>query len=287
MKLLVFLLLPCLSLSEVVPEDVTGFGECDQFFLNNDPPRFTPELPNTQKICQCVWDENDEQKYLYATLYNTDWRIPVYSAYVFYRSISVGRCNPWYIEPQLDGDAEPCMAPKGRKKRDNQAVNKDYEKQDPNKPKYDKGHLYPVQHTYDHVSMLATSTLTNAAPQNSHFNQYQWKEHEKAVATALTDCAEAYVVTGVVPDPDPNKKLNKIVTVSKYYWRATCCLKNGVYTGTGYFGPNNNDKVEELTITELQNKLAKDYGVTIVIFPSIPIPTGSKRPFPGVTGGCI
>ncbi|KAK7122148.1 hypothetical protein R3I93_023080 [Phoxinus phoxinus] len=270
MKLLVFLLLPCLSLSEVVP----GFSKCRKFFVYKVPPKFTPELSNTQKICQCVWDEYDEQKYLYATLYNTDWRIPVYSAYVFYRSESVGRCDPWYIEPQLDEDAEPCMAPKGCTICNNQAVNSDYEKQDPNNP-YDKGHLYPVQHTYNHVSMLATSTLTNAAPQDSTFNRGQWKKHEKDVATDLTACeSEAYVVTGVVPNTNI-PTLKDRVTVSKYYWRATCCLKNGVYTGKGYFGPDGNNKiVTPLSITALQRKLAIDYGVNTIVI------------FPGVEGGC-
>lgn len=269
MKLLVFLLLPCLSLSEIVND----FGKCKRFFLNNDPPQFTvppstatPVPPGTTAICQCVWDDNDDQKFLYATLYNIAWKIPIYSAYVF-GSLSVGRCDPWYIEPQLDGDAEPCMAPKGRKTLKYQAMNRDYEGQDPTKPTYDKGHLYPVQHTYDHISMLATSTLTNAAPQDSAFNRVQWKNHEKAVIDDLKSCKSvAYVVTGVVPDHCKPKLKNR-VTVSKYYWRATCCLKNGVYTGKGYFGPNNNNKVEELTITDLQTRLAKDYAVNIKIFP--------------------
>ncbi|XDV52318.1 hypothetical protein PO909_021060 [Leuciscus waleckii] len=268
MKLLVFLLLPCLSLSEVVK--VPGFGECIQFFMNKDPPRFTPQWGNSvKKICQCVWDENDDQKYLYATLYNTDWKIPIYSAYVFKKSISVGRCDPWYIEPQLDGDAEPCMAPKGRKTLTYQAVNRDYDKSG-----YDKGHLYPVQHTYDHISMLATSTLTNAAPQNPDFNRDQWKKHEKAVIDDLKTCnSVAYVVTGVVPDHNKPKLKNR-VTVSKYYWRATCCKKNGVYTGKGYFGPDQNNVVQTLSITGLQTLLAIEYGVDIVIFP-------------GLLGGCI
>jgi len=100
MKLLVFLLLPCLSLGKVSP----GFGNCKEFFLNDDPPEFTPQWGNTVKeICQCVWDDYDniKIKYHYATLYNTDWKIPIYSAYVFYGCASVGRVDRWYIEPQV------------------------------------------------------------------------------------------------------------------------------------------------------------------------------------------
>ncbi len=81
--------------------------------------------------------------------------------------------------------------------------------------------------------MLATSTLTNAAPQNSDFNRNAWLRHEKAVIEDLKSCDVAYVVTGVVPDT--NHKINNRVTVSKYYWRATCCLEgDDEYIGKGY-----------------------------------------------------
>lgn len=97
MKLLVFLLLPYLSLSEVFQD----FNQCSQFFLSNDPPQFTPPAGVSVKhICQCLWDDSDQKIYLYATLYSTTWRIPIYSAYVF-GSQNVGRCDLWYIEPQV------------------------------------------------------------------------------------------------------------------------------------------------------------------------------------------
>ncbi|XP_059361658.1 endonuclease domain-containing 1 protein-like [Carassius carassius] len=261
MKYLVFLLLlssVCFfALGEVVDNN---FSKCKKFFLNKAPPDFTPPVGVSVKpICQCLWDDNDEQIYLYATLYSTTWKIPVYSAYVF-GSANVGRCDPWYTEPQLDGDSEPCMSPKGYSKRIgiNQAVKSDYEKSG-----YDKGHLYPVLHTYNHLSMLATSTLTNAAPQNKCFNQVAWLEHERAVIDDLQSCVgTAYVVTGVVPDMDAPKLKNRVY-VSKYYWRATCCLKDGQYTGKGYIGPDNKGQVLKLTIQELQNKLSGFYQIQI------------------------
>lgn len=87
------------TLSEVVD---TKFSKCKQFFLNNAPPVFTlPTVVSVKPICQCLWDENDLQHYLYATLYSTTWKIPVYSAYVF-RSPNIGRCDTWYIEPQVN-----------------------------------------------------------------------------------------------------------------------------------------------------------------------------------------
>ncbi|XP_067235449.1 endonuclease domain-containing 1 protein [Chanodichthys erythropterus] len=276
MKLLVFLLLPYLSLSEVFQD----FNQCSQFFLNNVPPQFTPPVGvSVQHICQCLQDNNNQKTYFYATLYSTTWRIPIYSAYVFEGHQKVERVDRWYIEPQLDlgNIAYPCMSPKGRRPTIGkyQAVNSDYDGSG-----YDRGHLYPVQHTNNHLSMLATSTLTNAAPQDPTFNQGVWKTHEGAVIKDLKGCkGKAYVVTGVVPDinnkiPTNNPKNNHRVTVSKYYWRATCCVKNGVFTGKGYYGPNNNDKVETLTIAELQEMLKKYYN--IIIFPNVP--SGHKRP---------
>ncbi|KAI2645547.1 Endonuclease domain-containing 1 protein [Labeo rohita] len=256
MKLFVFLLLPHLSLSEVGQ----NFNKCKQFFLSNSPPQFTPALSSSAHICQCLWDNNDKPIYLYATLYNTAWRIPIYSAYVL-KSPHMGRCDAWFIEPQLDSINEPCMRAEGPNNGNKQAVNSDYEKSN-----YDKGHLYPVQHTNNHLSMLATSTLTNAAPQDLTFNRGQWSKHETAVILDLQSCDEAYVVTGVVPDTNKGIPTNNPrVTVSKYYWRATCCKQGSTFIGKGYFGPDNNGKVQSLPITGptgLQQKLINDYQVT-------------------------
>ncbi|KTF79719.1 hypothetical protein cypCar_00045934, partial [Cyprinus carpio] len=210
---------------------------------------------------------------------NTTWKIPVYSAYVFRKSKSIGRCDTWYIEPQLEdsrdsGDSEQCMGPQGSavKTSSNQALNSDYK--DSNN--YHKGHLYPVLHTDNHLSMLATSTLTNAAPQDSDFNTNEWLEHERVVINNLQSCDKAYVVTGVVPDMQA-PKLNNRVYVSKYYWRATCCLKNNQYTGQGYYGLDNNNQVKKLTIKDLQDFLKNVYQITF--FPSVPTSnTEAKKP---------
>ncbi|XP_059375186.1 endonuclease domain-containing 1 protein-like [Carassius carassius] len=253
------------ALSEVVDNN---FSKCKEFFLNNAPPVFTPPVGGSVKsICQCLWDDNDEQIYLYATLYSTTWKIPVYSAYVFRESKNIGRCDPWYTEPQLDGDSEPCMRPEGYSKNIgiNQAVKSDYKKS----KVYDRGHLYPVLHTDNHLSMLATSTLTNVAPQDSDFNKNAWLGHERSVPEDLKSCVKAYVVTGVVPNTQTT--MNNRVYVSQYYWRATCCLKNNHYRGKGYFGPDNKGQVEVLTINELQNKLSCFHRIQkIQIFPSLP-----------------
>ncbi|XP_056318973.1 endonuclease domain-containing 1 protein [Danio aesculapii] len=268
MKTLVFLLLPLFTLSEVLND----FTKCDQYFLDNTPPAFkAPTGVSVQHICQCLWDEDDVQKFLYATLYSTTWKIPIYSAYVFGKE-STGRCDVWYVEPQLDGETEPCMQPKGYNKNigPNQAVNRDYVAS-----QKDKGHVYPVMHTYNHLAMLATSTLTNAAPQDPKFNKGQWKEHEEAVIKDLQSCKEAYVVAGVAPDTNAPKVNNKI-TVSEFFWRATCCLDNtDVYIGKAYFGPNNNQQVEQKTVQDLETLLKSYYEIKI--FPSVPRTSKTTR----------
>ncbi|XP_056316785.1 endonuclease domain-containing 1 protein-like [Danio aesculapii] len=167
------------------------------------------------------------------------------------------------VHGELDGEDEPCIRSKGYNPNigTNQAVNSDYINSG-----YDRGHVYPVMHTSNPLSMLATSTLTNAAPQDPYFNQNQWKQHEEAVIKDLEFCDEAYVVAGVAPDL--NKSINNRITVPEFFWRATCCLKDGVYTGKAYIGPNNNNDVREGTIQELEKILSSYYENKI--FPSIP-----------------
>ncbi|XP_051999659.1 endonuclease domain-containing 1 protein [Xyrauchen texanus] len=258
MKHLIFVLFPFFTMSEVVQD----FTLCKKFFFNEQPPLFTPQSISVRHICQCIWDNNKGKIYAYATLYSTTWKIPIYSAYVF-GSKTIGRADAWYIEPQLDQDPEACMRTQGQNTDigKNQALNRDYENSG-----YNKGQLYPMIHTDNHVSMLATSTLTNAAPQDPNFNQKYWLDHEKDVAKDLKTCTKAYVVAGVVPDQ--NKWVNSKVKVSKYYWRATCCQNQNGFIGKGYYGPNNNGKVEEVTIPKLQ-EILKKYGIDIMIFPNI------------------
>uniref|UniRef100_A0A8C1M6X5 Endonuclease domain-containing 1 protein n=1 Tax=Cyprinus carpio TaxID=7962 RepID=A0A8C1M6X5_CYPCA len=254
MKHLVFLLLLSSVCFFALSKVVDNFKECEEFFLENIPPVFTPPADVSVKhICQCLQDNNDKQIYLYATLYSTTWKIPVYSAYVFRKSKSIGRCDTWYIEPQV-----------------NTALKSDYK--DSNN--YHKGHLYPVLHTDNHLSMLATSTLTNAAPLNSDFNTHEWLEHEKAVITDLQSCVgPAYVVTGVVPNTQTTLNNNNRVYVSKYYWRATCCLKDNQYIGQGYYGPDDKNQVKKLTIKDMQLKNYTNVPRLMFMFIYCPIPS--------------
>ncbi|XP_026122163.1 endonuclease domain-containing 1 protein-like [Carassius auratus] len=134
------------TMSEVVDK----FDKCKQFFLDNTAPVFTPEDVSLKPICQCLLDDKSQPIYLYATLYSTSLKIPVFSANVYNRSRTIGRCDAWYIEPQLDVPSinDKCMLSQGNGNNigTNQAPNSDY-----HKSKYDRGHLYPVLHTNNHL----------------------------------------------------------------------------------------------------------------------------------------
>ncbi|KAJ8007627.1 hypothetical protein DPEC_G00096140 [Dallia pectoralis] len=257
-----------LMFSLLAQGEVTSFGKCVQFFKDGVHPTILSDSTNNnryQQICQCLLDNNNKPQYFYATLYDTQNKIPVYSAYELLHK-DVDRKDYWYVEPQLDGGSNFCMGGLNQipanNRGDHQALNDDYEKSG-----YDKGHLYPVYHTSVEPAMKATSTLTNAAPQDPTFNRGQWKVHEMDLAELLgTSCTKNYVVTGVVPG---NTNINGRVTVAKYYWTAYCCVNNGMPTqSAGYVGPDNNGKVTAMTLSELEAKLssAAYYGVKFSVF---------------------
>lgn len=77
-------------------EVVEDFETCNQFFYKNIEP--TGLDPNYVRICQKYND-----KYDFATLYSTDKRIPIYSAYQFNFDPceSTARPQTWFIEPQV------------------------------------------------------------------------------------------------------------------------------------------------------------------------------------------
>ncbi|KAK3523447.1 hypothetical protein QTP86_033616 [Hemibagrus guttatus] len=255
-------LLPVFSLAEV-----TNFTKCPQFFfggLNTIPTILKdPFDPNRYKqICQCLLDQNGP-KYYYATLYDTKNKIPVYSAYELNHA-TVNRIDRWYVEPQLDAGNIMCMATQSNIPSPNQgqrqALNSDYEGSG-----YDKGHLFPVYHTHNDATMLATSTLTNAAPQGSSFNRGQWKKHEIDLATLLLkNCIKAFIITGVIPG---NQAIGRNVRVAKYYWNAYCCLGfNGATSSAGYMGPDNNGNVQKGTVNYLEAELQRSYGQGFNVF---------------------
>ncbi|XP_042279512.1 endonuclease domain-containing 1 protein-like [Thunnus maccoyii] len=263
MKLLVSVFLLLALSYPATAEVVMSFATCNNFFFKGQPP-IGPTATQYKMICQ-----KTEDGYEYATLYDTNNKIPVYSAYDFHGIRT--KTADWDVEPQLDdqngGDfmaseskVNPCLRGK------NQALDEDYTKSN-----YDRGHLLPVHHRHSQASADATFTLTNAAPQNPTFNRGQWRVKEAEVADTLTtDCLNrgfhAYIVTGVVPG---NTNINNRVNVPSYFWSAYCCRDNNdrpQFSGAFYGKNDQTNTVTPIPIAFLDGALTKVYGTRFKVF---------------------
>ncbi|XP_067261202.1 endonuclease domain-containing 1 protein-like isoform X2 [Chanodichthys erythropterus] len=204
--------------------------ECGQFFAGGkSPTTFTGS--RYMQICQ-----NLNGVVYYATYYDTDNKIPVYSAYRFAGRKDCTRLDKWYIEPQLDDNNQQ---PNMKLERDvvipglgvRQALNGDYEKSG-----YDRGHLAPVYQAQSQSCSDATFTLANAAPQNPSFNR------------------------GVVPG---TQTLKNRVNVPSHFWTAYCCLdqNNRCQISKGFIGVNKNIPPQSKSVNALETELAKYYNV--------------------------
>ncbi|XP_043098120.1 endonuclease domain-containing 1 protein-like [Puntigrus tetrazona] len=233
--------------------------ECGQFFANGRSPTIFPE-PQYKQICQTL-----NGNCYYATLYDTSKKIPVYSAYKFEGVMGCTRTDTWYVEPQIDditkgGNMDFSRTVYIQQRGLYQAVNSDYEGSG-----YDRGHLAPVYLANSQSCADATFTLTNAAPQTKCFNRIFWFEKEQSLANKLKkDCfsQQVYIVTGVVPG---TTNIANRVNVPSYFWTAYCCLDNNKRCSIsgGFIGSNENDsKIREMNVADLQRELTKLYGKT-------------------------
>lgn len=97
----VLLALSCpFGMSEVLET----FDECKEFFLRGQPPVIPVKSDQAcyKKICQKYSSQNNDPRYMFATLYDTESRIPVFSAYKFTGRGEFNRPDiPWKIEPQV------------------------------------------------------------------------------------------------------------------------------------------------------------------------------------------
>uniref|UniRef100_A0A3B3BQU0 DNA/RNA non-specific endonuclease domain-containing protein n=1 Tax=Oryzias melastigma TaxID=30732 RepID=A0A3B3BQU0_ORYME len=255
-KMLLFLLLVFLPAVPIETEVVETLADCPGYFVEETPP----EIPNIlvggnilnrtryKVICQTF-----ENKKRFLTLYDTDNKIPVFSAYRF-TGAQPGRPtgNLWKTEPQLEDY--------------NQALNSDYT----NKLGYNRGHLYPNCHAPDWDSKLSTFTLTNVVPQSIPFNGGSWAKMENCTKCYMEkNCInangeiEAFVVTGAEPG---GKKLNDKINIPSRMWSAFCCYnsRDGVWLSKAYWGHNVPDKC-----TNLEERSCDDIKDTfgIQIFP--------------------
>ncbi|XP_062382453.1 uncharacterized protein LOC134070203 [Sardina pilchardus] len=307
MKLIGLLLLLLGLVSAVEGEVVTNFSSsCPDFFIKDQknnaiaPTVLSPESrykqicqkyngkrsstkcsTNEQKCARELFSHTDTDKsnkstgYRYATLYDTDNKIPVYSAYLYTGYDSTERTTVWMIEPQLDGHSQEEMT------REENAGGQVGLKQAVNEDLINAGYvpLYPRCLNCDQDQAESTLTLTNAAPLTDSDSKRWYDQVEKKIAQRMSDkCSErtAHVVSGVVPGPscdwcDDFFSLhyfgyNLRARVASHFWSAFCCkdrYNQNRLISEGYIlemkGRGSAEAVNQ-TLNHLNRDLAKKYS---------------------------
>ncbi|NWH84622.1 ENDD1 protein, partial [Aegithalos caudatus] len=207
--------------------------------------------------------------YHYATLYDRDRRIPVYSAYK-YQPGPGDRSKSWFVEPQLidpeyvkDMYGEDYIEMKYKitpeKTGQSQAINKDYKHlQSLN---LERGHLSPSCHHTGNNKKWATFTLTNIVPQDSTLNKGAWNDYETTTMKEKTNgCETTYVIVGILPGN--NYISGKRVNVPSHIWSAACCVVGTKPKKAWAVIAENNkkNKVQELSLGQLEARLRDFYG---------------------------
>ncbi|XP_061438644.1 endonuclease domain-containing 1 protein-like [Rhineura floridana] len=237
-------------------EVVQDFKNCLEFFLDKMPPGQSLTPPNEAKICQFY-----QNAYRFATLYDREKRIPIYSAYKC-KPGKGNRYHGWMIEPQLvdptlgksmEDERETNIPAAGIKK--NQATFNDYVYA----LNIEKGHLNPVSHQPDEDSRAATSTLTNIVPQFSKLNEDTWAGYESRIKKEALACPDMYVIVGVVPGDEYISDLR--VNKPSHIWSAACCVHDNRHRKSwAALAKNNENEVKEFSLENLQKVLAELYG---------------------------
>ncbi|NWZ68844.1 ENDD1 protein, partial [Acrocephalus arundinaceus] len=209
---------------------------------------------NPAWICQ-----RHRNAYRFATLYDRDRRIPVYSAYKYKPGSGKRPNTSWYVEPQVNMQRESVLIDEKKftlaQIEQSQAVIEDYDKM----TGLDPGHLNPSGHHDSTDSKTATFTLTNIVPQNTSLNNGEWNVYEfKTMAKKSKGCTTTYVITGAVPGN--TDAVQGRVNKPSHIWSAACCV-----VGTqpkrawAVIAENNKNEVENLSLGELEARLTELY----------------------------
>ncbi|XP_060774059.1 endonuclease domain-containing 1 protein-like [Neoarius graeffei] len=243
MKLLALVLLLATFSSPILTEVVEAFNKntCSDSFIHIKKDIITPTIfkgYQYKKICQ-RW----ANAYRFATLYDTQQRIPVYSAYRFTGQQDTIRNEEWKNEPELENIKSPEMtviSPAEMDKFFHQAVNRDYaESQRTTGTEYTRGHVFPRQYATNQDQADSTFAFTNVAPQTQHSNG-EWAERVETPMMRVINqqCRPdnnnpTYIVTGVVPGnkwipitrevKEKRETIQNGVNIPSYYWTAFCC----------------------------------------------------------------
>ncbi|XP_008923412.1 endonuclease domain-containing 1 protein [Manacus vitellinus] len=244
-------------------EVVKSFASCPQYFYENTPPNNALLPQNPAWICQRY-----NNSYHYATLYDINSRIPVYSAYIYQPGPGT-RHDKWMVEPQLirnnlpkEMETEKTLSKNynitSQQIGQNQAVNADYK----NLTGLNRGHLNPNSHHNSNSSKNATFTLTNIVPQNSILNGGAWNDYEQnTMANESKGCISntTYVIVGVVPG---NTSIaNGRVNVPSHIWSSACCRTTSNKTKAWAAIVENKAKnITLLTLGKLEDQLTNLYG---------------------------
>ncbi|MBN3308960.1 ENDD1 protein, partial [Amia calva] len=252
-------------------------SKCVLFFKNSLEPIGLEPIRHA-RICQIY-----QKIPRFATLYDRENRIPVYSAFIFRPGAVpclLPRSKDWYIEPQLTFhnrppdmmlledlyDSEKKPKPKSDFSQpivDSQATDCDYSASG-----FDKG---PLSLSCFHFgdSQEATFTLTNTVPMYENFYRIVWKKaYENVLLMGLLAVCHPpyipYVVTGAVPS---NRYALGRVNVPDWIWSAVCCTGRGY--SIAFIGQNApNGMVKVLSLKKLEENLKMLYNHFVTIFPS-------------------
>ncbi|CAN8210506.1 unnamed protein product [Coccothraustes coccothraustes] len=264
--LLLQVLASCLWLGH--SEVVNSFASCSQFFYAGTPPNDALNPKNPAWICQRF-----SNLYHYATLYDRDRRIPVYSAYKYQPGDAKRPHSWWFVEPQLiDRNSLPEMERDWilvekhiftlEQIKESQAIPADYK----GLKGLDRGHLSPSGHQFSRESKMASFTLTNIVPQDSSLNNGKWNTYESKTMPKMTkDCTTTYVITGAVPGNTfvSDERVNR----PSHIWSAACCLGDEQPKDAwGAIAENDKNEVEVLRLGELEERLTNLYGKTVTLF---------------------
>ncbi|KAK6471582.1 endonuclease domain-containing 1 protein-like [Huso huso] len=262
---IVVLLVSLVALSSDA-EVVSSLTTCKSSFYKGQIPK-NIATNNHVRICQLL-----NNKYHYATLFDKEKRVPVYSAYVF-KSGNNSERPLWYYEPQV---SDPSSSEKSMLEYKpgsgvkNQATDEDY--QDATAYKYTKGHVNPFSHNSGDGA-TATCTYTNVVPQLSNFNNVIWSAHETNLANILKGRCQVpntpYVIVGAYPSTDKFIGVDKKVNVPEFMWSAFCCAdKNnkGILSGAYWAKHESDSTVYQISMSDLEKKLTKDPVNPVTIF---------------------
>uniref|UniRef100_A0A3B3CP66 Uncharacterized protein n=1 Tax=Oryzias melastigma TaxID=30732 RepID=A0A3B3CP66_ORYME len=250
-------------------EVVKSISDCADFLLDQTPPQIPNILTNGKildqnrykPICQTYQDTRT-----FLTLYDTEERIPVFSAIKFLDKESPDK------NMEQDDAKKPPMA--------KQASNSDYKNSG-----YSRGHVCPRSYASTQTAKNSTFTLTNIVPQVITFNSGSWEKMETCTKCFMekfcknnNGAIEGFVVTGAKAG---DKKLKDRVNIPSLMWSAFCCYSSDkkAWLASAHWGRNVPEKekkdkyLQTKTLNELYEKLgtAKEH-FDAKLFWGVPLP---------------